>query len=233
MLRVEGLQASYGRSQVLFDVSLAIAEGEMVTLLGRNGMGKTTSIRTILGLTPVQAGKIEFLGHDVTGRSTEAIARAGIGLVPEGRQVFPTLRVRENLVATAANRRRRADPWTLQRVYELFPRLGERQEQMAGTLSGGEQQMLAVARALVCNPRFLLMDEPTEGLSPYLVEELKALIVSLRQNGLAILLVEQNLAFAVEVADFVHVMDKGKIVFAATPDVLWANEQVKETYLGV
>ncbi|MCX7325168.1 MAG: ATP-binding cassette domain-containing protein, partial [Hyphomicrobiales bacterium] len=166
MLRVERLQAAYGQSQVLFDVSLDIGDAEVVTLLGRNGMGKTTTIRTIMGLTQARAGQVSFDGMTLTGRAPEQIARVGIGLVPEGRQVFPTLTVQENLVATAANRLKRSPPWTLERVFCLFPRLKERTQQMANTLSGGEQQMLAVGRALMTNPKLLILDEATEGLAP-------------------------------------------------------------------
>ncbi len=166
MLVVEGLQSAYGKSQVLFDVSMEIRDGEVVTLLGRNGMGKTTTVRTIMGLVAPLGGAVSFSGRTATGMTPERIARLGIGLVPEGRQVFPNLTVRENLVATAANRLGRPDPWTLDRVYALFPRLGERAEQSAATLSGGEQQMLAVARALMTNPSLLILDEATEGLAP-------------------------------------------------------------------
>jgi branched-chain amino acid transport system ATP-binding protein len=174
MLSVGGLQSAYGPSQVLFDVELEVGEGQVVTLLGRNGMGKTTTVRSVMGLLRPRAGAIRFCGRDVTGATPETVARLGAGLVPEGRQIFPTLTVRENLIATASNRLRRNSPWTLERVYALFPRLAERAGQVGGTLSGGEQQMLAVGRALMTNPKLLILDEATEGLAPVIRTEIWA-----------------------------------------------------------
>ena len=213
MLRVEGLQAAYGASQVLFDVGLTIDEGEVVTLLGRNGMGKTTTVRTIMGLLPPRAGAVEFRGTSVAGLPPERIARLGAGLVPEGRQVFPTLTVRENLTATAANRLGRANPWTLKRITELFPRLGERAGQFAGTLSGGEQQMLAVGRALMTNPALLILDEATEGLAPVIRAEIWHVVERLKAEGQAILLIDKNLGVLKRIADRHVIIEKGRTVW--------------------
>lgn len=213
MLRVEGLQAAYGASQVLFDVGLTIEEGEVVTLLGRNGMGKTTTVRAIMGLVPPRAGKVEFRGKSVAGLAPERIARLGAGLVPEGRQVFPTLTVRENLTATAANRLGRANPWTLRRITELFPRLGERAGQFAGTLSGGEQQMLAVGRALMTNPALLILDEATEGLAPVIRAEIWNVVERLKAEGQSILLIDKNLSVLKRIADRHVIIEKGSTVW--------------------
>ena len=193
MLNVANLQSGYGASKVLFDVTLEIKDGEVVTLLGRNGMGKTTTVKTIMGLLTTKGGQASFEGTEISNLPPERIARMGAGLVPEGRQVFPTLTVRENLVATAANRLKRADPWDLASVYDLFPRLGERAGQMAGTLSGGEQQMLAVGRALMTNPRLLILDEATEGLAPVIRTEIWHVIEKLKAQGQSILLIDKNL----------------------------------------
>jgi branched-chain amino acid transport system ATP-binding protein len=213
MLRVEGLQAAYGTSQVLFDVSFEIGEGEFATLLGRNGMGKTTTIKTVMGLVRAQGGRVVFDGADVTGRTPEAIARLGVGLVPEGRQIFPTLTVRENLVATAANRFGRSDPWTLERVYGLFPRLGERHAQWARTLSGGEQQMLAIGRALMTNPRLLILDEATEGLAPVIRAEIWSVLGRLKAQKQSILVVDKNIDVLRRMADRHCVIEKGCVVW--------------------
>jgi branched-chain amino acid transport system ATP-binding protein len=213
MLQVENLAASYGSSQVLFDVSLEVAEGQFATLLGRNGMGKTTTIKTIMGLVSPRGGRVTFDGRDVTGKSPETIARLGVGLVPEGRQIFPTLTVRENLVATAADRFGRADPWTLERVYALFPRLGERHAQWARTLSGGEQQMLAIGRALMTNPRLLILDEATEGLAPVIRAEIWAVLATLKKQKQAIIVVDKNIDVLRRMADRHHVIEKGRTVW--------------------
>jgi branched-chain amino acid transport system ATP-binding protein len=213
MLRVENLAAAYGSSQVLFDVSLEVAEGQFATLLGRNGMGKTTTIKTIMGLVSPRGGRVTFDGRDVTGKSPETIARLGVGLVPEGRQIFPTLTVRENLVATAADRFGRADPWTLDRVYALFPRLGERHAQWARTLSGGEQQMLAIGRALMTNPRLLILDEATEGLAPVIRAEIWSVLATLKAQKQAIIVVDKNIDVLRRMADRHHVIEKGRIVW--------------------
>jgi branched-chain amino acid transport system ATP-binding protein len=233
MLRVEALQSGYGRSQVLFAVDLAIDEGEVVTLLGRNGMGKTTTVRTIMGLVRARGGKVEFAGRDLTGAAPEAVARAGIGLVPEGRQVFPTLSVRENLVATAANRLRRPDPWTLARVFALFPRLGERQAQSAATLSGGEQQMLAIGRALMTNPLLLILDEATEGLAPTIRAEIWACIETLRRDGYAILIIDKQLDVLKRLAGRHTILEKGRTVWSGTSAELAAADDVVRRHLGV
>lgn len=216
MLKVRGLSASYGASRVLFDVALDVHAGEVVTLLGRNGMGKTTTIRAIMGLLAPQAGTIEFSGQSVGGWQADRIARLGIGLVPEGRQIFPTLSVRENLVATAANRRDSASPWTLSRIFALFPRLDERQMQSGKTLSGGEQQMLAIGRALMTNPDLLILDEATEGLAPVIRAEIWRCLETIKQEGQSILLVDKNIAVLERLADRHHVIEKGRTIWAGT-----------------
>ncbi|MDP2358092.1 MAG: ABC transporter ATP-binding protein [Beijerinckiaceae bacterium] len=213
MLRVENLAAAYGSSRVLFDVTFDVGEGEFATLLGRNGMGKTTTIKTIMGLLPARGGRVVFDGVDVTGKTPEAIARLGIGLVPEGRQIFPTLTVRENLVATAADRFGRENPWTLERVYRLFPRLGERHAQWARTLSGGEQQMLAIGRALMTNPRLLILDEATEGLAPVIRAEIWSVLSALKAQNLSILVVDKNIDVLRRMANTHNVIEKGHVVW--------------------
>lgn len=233
MLSVAGLSAAYGASQVLFDVSLDIAEGQVVTLLGRNGMGKTTTVRSIMGLVAPRAGKVEFEGRSVAGLAPEQIARMGAGLVPEGRQIFATLTVRENLVATAANRLGRANPWTLARVYDLFPRLGERAGQMAGTLSGGEQQMLAVGRALMTNPRLLILDEATEGLAPVIRTEIWHVIERLKAQGQSILLIDKNLGVLKRLADRHFIIEKGRTVWTGTAADLEREAAVVQGYVGL
>lgn len=233
MLEVVSLAASYGQSQVLFDISLQVGEREVVTLLGRNGMGKTTTIRTIMGLTPPQSGSVRFGGTDIAGWTPERIARAGIGLVPEGRQVFPTLTVRENLVATAGNRLKRSPAWTLDRVFELFPRLKERTGQMAGTLSGGEQQMLAIGRALMTNPRLLILDEATEGLAPVIRAEIWRCIEQLKAEGQSILLVDKNLSVLKRLADRHHVIEKGRTVWSGASADLERDDELIHRYVGV
>jgi branched-chain amino acid transport system ATP-binding protein len=233
MLCVRNLEAAYGASQVLFDIALDIAKGEVVTLLGRNGMGKTTTIRAIMGLTRPRAGTIELDGASIAGRTPEAIARRGIGLVPEGRLVFPTLTVRENLIATAANRLRRADPWTLPRVYALFPRLEERQRQYARTLSGGEQQMLAIGRALMTNPTLLILDEATEGLAPVIRAEIWLCLAALKQKGQAVLVVDKNLTALRRLADRHYVIEKGRTVWSGNGADLARDADRVHRYVGV
>jgi len=233
MLQVRGLQASYGASQVLFDVTLDIDEGEVVTLLGRNGMGKTTTIRAIMGLNRPQAGEVRFAGRSVAGSRPDVVARLGIGLVPEGRQVFPTLTVRENLVATAANRSGAASPWTLERIYRLFPRLGERQAQLSRTLSGGEQQMLAVGRALMTNPRLLVLDEATEGLAPVIRAEIWGCIETLKAEGQSILLVDKNINVLKRLADRHVVIEKGRTVWAGSSADLEKDAEAVHRWVGV
>jgi branched-chain amino acid transport system ATP-binding protein len=233
MLKVEKLQARYGRSQVLFDIDLSVGEGEIVTLLGRNGMGKTTTIRSIMGLTPPAGGSVEFKGQSVAGRPPEAIARGGIGLVPEGRQVFPLLTVFENLVATSANRLKRANPWTLDEVFALFPRLQERRNQMARTLSGGEQQMLAVGRALMTNPQLLILDEATEGLAPVIRAEIWNCISLLKSRGQSILIVDKNLSVLKRLADRHYVIEKGRTVWRGTSADLDRDADIVHRYVTV
>jgi branched-chain amino acid transport system ATP-binding protein len=233
MLSVAGLQSAYGSSQVLFDVALDIREGEVVTLLGRNGMGKTTTVRSIMGLLKPRAGKISFTDRDVFGSTPEAVARLGVGLVPEGRQTFSTLTVRENLVATAANRLRRKDPWTLERVYALFPRLRERANQAAGTLSGGEQQMLVVGRALMTNPKLLILDEATEGLAPVIRAEIWRCIEALKAEGQSILLIDKNINVLKRLADRHYILEKGRTVWSGSSAELADNAELVHRYVGI
>ncbi|QDL94031.1 ABC transporter ATP-binding protein (plasmid) [Paroceanicella profunda] len=233
MLDVSNLQAAYGASQVLYDVSLRVGEGEVVTLLGRNGMGKTTTVRSVMGLMTPLSGEIMLGARPVAGATPEAVARLGVGLVPEGRQVFPTLSVRENLVATAANRLKRPDPWTLERVYALFPRLRERAAQVAGTLSGGEQQMLAVGRALMTNPRLLILDEATEGLAPVIRAEIWACIRALKAEGQSILLIDKNLAVLKRLATRHYIIEKGRTVWQGSSAELERDAAEVQRYVGL
>ena len=229
MLEVDDVHTYYGESHVLHGVSLAVADGEVLTILGRNGMGKTTLIRSIIGFTPPRQGAVRLRGQDVAGWPPYRLVERGMALVPQGRRVFPSLSVRENLeVARSGDGR-----WSLERVYELFPRLRERAGNRANKLSGGEQQMLAIGRALMSNPALLLMDEPTEGLAPLLVREVGRVIGQLKREGLSILLVEQNLPLALGVADRVHILSRGQIVYTGAPAALAADEAVKSRYLGV
>jgi branched-chain amino acid transport system ATP-binding protein len=228
MLEVEGVHTYYGESHILHGVSLGVGRGEAVALLGRNGVGKTTLIRSIAGFTPPRDGTIRFNGQEVHRLPSYRIAKQGIGLVPQGRRIFAPLTVTENLLLGA-----RSGGWTANRVYEVFPRLRERGLQDGGSLSGGEQQMLALARALMTNPRLLLLDEPSEGLAPLIVREIGRILVRLKGEGLSILLVEQNVPLALRVADRVYVMSKGQIVYHGTPAELDANEDVKRRFLGV
>jgi branched-chain amino acid transport system ATP-binding protein len=233
MLRVDGLQASYGRSQILFDVRLAVGQGELVTLLGRNGMGKTTTVRCIMGLTPPRRGTVEFGNTPVTGWLPEAIARRGVGLVPEGRQVFPLLTVEENLVATAANRLALAEPWMLADVYRLFPRLKERHNQYGRTLSGGEQQMLAIGRALMTNPLLLILDEATEGLAPFTRSEIWECIGLLKSRGQSILIIDKNLHVLQRLADRHYVIEKGRTVWFGTSAEMDRDRELVHRYVGL
>jgi len=229
VLDVHDVHTFYGESHVLHGISLSVADGEVLTILGRNGMGKTTLIRTIIGFTPPRQGSVKLKGQDVAGWAPYRLVERGMALVPQGRRVFPSLSVRENLeVARSGNGR-----WTLERVYELFPRLRERAQNRANKLSGGEQQMLAIGRALMSNPTLLLMDEPTEGLAPLLVREVGRVIGELKREGLSILLVEQNLPMALGVADRVHILSRGQIVYTGAPAALAADEDVKSRFLGV
>ena len=233
MLRAEGLETFYGDSQVLFGMELEVGAGELVTLMGRNGMGKTTTIRSILGLTPPRAGTVTLDGAALQGRPSYAIARAGLGLVPEGRQIFPNLSVAENLVATAANRSGRADPWVEKRVYGLFPRLAERRGNMGGQLSGGEQQMLAIGRALMTNPRLLILDEATEGLAPLIRAEIWSCLAGLKADGQAILVIDKNVDALARLADRHTIIEKGRVAWAGDAAAFRADPSLKERYLGV
>ena len=230
MLELSDVHTYYGDSHILHGVSMRLEAGEAVALLGRNGAGKTTAIRSIIGFTPPRAGSIRFEGHELSALPAHRIARLGIGLVPQGRRVFPDLTVRENLLLAA---RARSGGWTLDKVLDRFPRLRERQRQLGGTLSGGEQQMLAIGRALLTNPRLLLMDEPSEGLAPMLVREIGTIIAELKADKQSFLLVEQNLTLALGAVDRVYVMNKGQIVFEGTPESLMADQATHRQYLGV
>src|SRR5437868_12834015 len=232
MLTVEKLQAGYGPAQVLFDVSFSVGAGEVVTLLGRNGMGKTTTIRTLMGLLPARGGNARFEGEALLGRPPYRIAQRGLGLVPEGRQVFPTLSVEENLIATAAARHGSAR-WTLPRVYEFFPRLTERRANMGNQLSGGEQQMLAIGRALMTNPKLLILDEATEGLAPLIRAEIWSCLTRLKQDGQAILVIDKNVDTLLGLASRHYIVEKGRVVWSGTSAALAADASVKERYLGV
>jgi branched-chain amino acid transport system ATP-binding protein len=230
VLEVTEIETCYGLSQVLFGVSLAIAPGEMVTLMGRNGMGKTTTVRSIMGLTPARAGHIRFLGQEIRGLPPYKIAKLGIGLVPEGRQIFPNLSVRENLLATAVPR---DSGWTLERVHDLFPRLDERSDSMGNQLSGGEQQMLAIGRALMTNPRLLILDEATEGLAPLIRAEIWRCLARLKESGLAILVIDKNVDTLTRVADRHFLIERGRVVWSGLSAELAAAPDVQHRYLGV
>jgi branched-chain amino acid transport system ATP-binding protein len=232
LLTVENIEAGYGPAQVLFGVTFTVAAGEVVTLLGRNGMGKTTTLRTIMGLLPATSGSAAFDGLALTGLPPYRIAQAGLGLVPEGRQVFPTLSVEENLVATAASRFG-APRWTLERVYEFFPRLAERRGHMGNQLSGGEQQMLAIGRALMTNPRLLILDEATEGLAPLVRAEIWDRLARLKAEGQAILLVDKHVEALTKLADRHVVIEKGHVVWTGTSGALVADPTVRQRYLQV
>jgi len=231
LLEVVDIHTYYGDAYVLQGLSLTLEQGQILGLLGRNGVGKTTLVNSIMGFTPPRRGQIVFKGTDITGASSFATVRGGMGLVPQGRRVFPTLTVAENL--RVAERGTDRHGWTMERVYALFPRLAERRHQRARTLSGGEQQMLAVGRGLMTNPDCLIMDEPSEGLAPIIIQSVWQAIGKLRQEGLSILLVEQNAALAVQLVDYVHILEKGRVVFSSTPQELWANDAVKSSYLGI
>ena len=233
MLRVEALQVFYGESQVLFGVDLDIGAGEAVTLLGRNGMGKTTTVRAIMGLAHPRAGRVTFEGRDITGAPPHRIARAGLGLVPEGRQIFPNLSVRENLVATARIAENGGAAWTLESVLALFPALKERLAAFGNQLSGGEQQMLAIGRALITNPKLLILDEATEGLAPLIRAEIWRTLESLKAAGLAILVIDKNVAALARFADRHTIIEKGRKVWTGDSAALMADPSLRERYLGV
>jgi branched-chain amino acid transport system ATP-binding protein len=233
LLEISGLEVAYGASQVLFGLDLAMAEAEAATLLGRNGMGKTTTLRALCGLEPVKAGRIRFAGEDIAGWRPDRIGRAGIALVPEGRQCFPNLTVDEHLVAFFANRRGIVDAWTPGRVYELFPRLAERRKNLGNQLSGGEQQMLAIGRALVTNPRLLILDEATEGLAPLVREEIWACLTRLRAAGQSILVVDKYVEKLIGLADHHTVIERGQVVWRGSSAALDADHGIWHRYLGI
>jgi branched-chain amino acid transport system ATP-binding protein len=229
VLALEDIETCYGLSQVLFGVTLSVAPGEMVTLMGRNGMGKTTTVRSIMGLTPARAGRIRFAGNEIRGLPAYRVAKLGIGLVPEGRQIFPNLTVRENLLATAVKRA----AWTLSSVYGLFPVLAARESSMGNQLSGGEQQMLAIGRALMTNPRLLILDEATEGLAPLIRAEIWRCLARLKATGLAILVIDKNVETLIRVADRHFLIERGRVVWSGTSGALAAARDVQHRYLGV
>ncbi len=233
MLKVRDIQTAYGTSQVLFGMSIEVNAGEFVTLLGRNGMGKTTTVRSIMGIVRPFDGVIEFDGHEIQSLPAYKTAKLGLGLVPEGRQIFPNLTVRENLVATAANRAGHPDPWTLEKVFDLFPALAERQGNMGNQLSGGEQQMVAIARALMTNPKLLVLDEATEGLAPLIRTEIWRVLEHLKAQGQSILVIDKNIDVLTRIADRHHIMEKGQVVWQGNSDELRADEDLQHRYLGV
>ncbi len=233
LLEVNAIDTCYGQSQVLFGLSLAIQTGEMVSLMGRNGMGKTTTIRSIMGLTPARAGAIRFAGQQTRALPSFRIAQLGIGLVPEGRQIFPNLSVRENLVAASANRLNASDPWTLDKIHALFPRLAERGTNMGNTLSGGEQQMLAIGRALMTNPRLLILDEATEGLAPLIREEIWNCLSMLKARGQSILVIDKNVEHLTRICDRHFIIERGRTVWSGTSDALMAEADLQHRYLGI
>ena len=231
ILEVHDIHTYYGDAHVLHGLSLELQQGQILGLLGRNGVGKTTLVNSIVGFNPPRRGRIVFKGNEITQSPSFETVRGGMGLVPQGRRVFPTLSVEENLLVAERSPDRHG--WNLQRVYKLFPRLHERRYQRAKTLSGGEQQMLAIARALMTNPDCLIMDEPSEGLAPIIIQSLWDAISTLKKEGLSILLVEQNAHLALKLVDYVHVMSKGQVVYSAKPEELRANDEIKSNYLGI
>jgi branched-chain amino acid transport system ATP-binding protein len=233
MLRLDAVEASYDQNQVLFGAALEVRQGEVVALMGRNGMGKTTTVNSVVGLLRPQRGSIYFEDRLLNGLPPHHITKLGIALVPEGRQIFPTLSVRENLIATAANYGRMRDPWTLGRVYELFPQLAERRSHMGNYLSGGEQQMLAIGRALMLCPKLLILDEATEGLAPTIREKIWTCLKSLKDSGLSILLIDKNLDELAPLADRTYIMEKGRMVWEGSTAKLISTEDLRFRYLGV
>jgi len=233
LLDVDGIETCYGLSQVLFGLSLQIKAGEMVALMGRNGMGKTTTIRSIMGLTPARSGTIRFAGEQVRGLPSYKIAKLGIGLVPEGRQIFPNLTVRDNLVAASGNRLGSRDPWTLDKIHALFPRLAERGSNMGVTLSGGEQQMLAIGRALMTNPKLLILDEATEGLAPLSRDEIWSCLSMLKGQGQSVLVIDKNVENLARIADRHYIIERGKTAWSGTSEALIAEPDLQHKYLGI
>ena len=233
MLKVDAIESSYGTSQVLFGMTLEVKAGEVVTLMGRNGMGKTTTIRSIIGLMKPQKGTILFEGQKISGLPSHQIAKAGIGLVPEGRQIFPNLTVRENLIATAHNRLGSNDPWVLDKVLTRFPSLEARISGMGNELSGGEQQMLAIGRALMTNPKLLVLDEATEGLAPQIRAEIWRCLEDLKGQGQSILVIDKNVAALTRIADRHYIIEKGQVVWTGTSEAILAEPEIQHKYLGV
>ncbi len=232
-LDLNSINTFYGRSHILFDVSLSIEKGEVVSLIGRNGAGKSTTFRSIIGLTPPQTGEVVFKGERISGLRAFRICRKGVGFVPEDRRCFPDLTVRDNLEVAARREKETDSPWTVERIYALFPRLQERERNLGSQLSGGEQQMLTIARTLMTNPEVLLLDEPSEGLAPLVVALLAEMILQIRKEGVTVLLAEQNLHFCAKVSDRGYVIDKGSVKYEGTMSDLLTNEEVKEKYLAV
>lgn len=232
MLSLSCIQASYGSSQVLFDVSLDVRDGEVVTLLGRNGMGKTTTVSTIMGLVPVQGGSVTFGGQSIGSWPTYQVARAGLALVPEGRQVFPNLSVLENLIATAANRGRATTPWGLARVFELFPALAPLRDRSASVLSGGEQQMLVIGRAVMTNPKLLILDEATEGLAPKIRSEIWQALSRIKSAGQAVLVIDKNIKALSSIGDRHYILEKGRTVWTGTSADLMQNDDLRHRLLS-
>lgn len=233
MLEVNDLCTYYGSSQALFGMQLKVDDGEVATLLGRNGMGKTTTINSIMGIVKPASGNIRYADKNILGKPAFTIAKLGLGLVPEGRQIFPNLTVHENLVATAANRLRQKNPWTVDRVFAMFPQLSERRLSMGNLLSGGEQQMLAIGRALMTNPTLLILDDATEGLAPMVRKEIWASLAELKREGLAILIVDKNLNDLISLADSHNVVDKGVVAWSGSTEQLKQESWIKEKYLGI
>ena len=233
MLEIKNMETSYGQSQVLYGIDLTINQGEVVTLIGRNGMGKTTTINSIMGLIKIKSGLIIFDGNHVQNKPPYKVARTGIGLIPEGRQIFPNLSVYENLEATSSDRYKNSNPWTLNRVLQLFPRLNDRLKNMGNQLSGGEQQMLAIGRALMTNPRLLILDEATEGLAPLIKKEIWDCLKGLKSSGQSILVVDKNIKALTDLADRHYIMEKGKIVWIGDSSILNSNKEIQNRYLGI
>ena len=233
MLEINGLETAYGQSQVLFGMELNVSKGEVVTLLGRNGMGKTTTLHSVMGLVPSRSGNIRFQGQELRELPSYQIAKTGLSLVPEGRQIFPNLTVHENLVATASNRSQSENPWNLDRVFDLFPRLPNRIHHMGNQLSGGEQQMLAIGRALMTNPKLLILDEATEGLAPLIRNEIWNCVSSLKSAGQSILLVDKNIDALTRIADRHYIIEKGKVVWDGTSSELQGDQDLQHRFLGV
>ena len=233
MLEVKSIETSYGTSQVLFGMSFTVNEGEVVSLLGRNGMGKTTTIRSLMGMVPTHGGSITFEGREVQNLKDYQIAKLGLGLVPEGRQIFPNLTVRENLIATADNRTGTDNPWEVDHIVDMFPNLGNRMNNMGNQLSGGEQQMLAVGRALMTNPKLLILDEATEGLAPLIREEIWKCLEGLKERGQSILVIDKNVDALTRIGDRHYIVERGQIVWEGNSAELSANEELQHRYLGV